>query len=249
MTERWTTGKLTDGTVTNLTEFGAFVEIEPGVEGLIHIGDLSWTRIKHPKEVLKKGQKVEVSIIEVDTDRKRISLGYKQLNDPWKDAAEKYLKDMEVPVKVVRLADFGAFVELEEGVEGLIHISQLSTQRVENPKEVLQEGQEVTARVLEVNPTERRIRLSLRPAHEEHAKRAPREEGAPAASAPREQREPREQRQPQQNQGDRREERPRRRRPDGDRRGRETSNSQLPQEEMNFSIGDLLKHQEKEEAE
>lgn len=239
--ERWTPGKVTEGTVTNLTEFGAFVEIEPGVEGLIHIGDLSWTRIKHPKEVLKKGQKVEVSILEVDTDRKRISLGYKQLNDPWKDAAEKYQKGMEVPVKVVRIADFGAFVELEEGVEGLIHISQLSTQRVENPKEVLTEGQEVTARVLEVNPTERRIRLSLRPAQEEHARRAPREEGAPANNAPREPRSS----QPQQ---DRREERPRRRRPDGDRRRSESSNSQLPQEEMNFSIGDMLKHQEKEDA-
>ena len=114
--ERWTPGKTTEGTVTNLTDFGAFVEIEPGVEGLIHIGDLSWTRIKHPKEVLKKGQKVEVSIIDVDKDRKRISLGYKQLHDPWKNAAEKYQKDAEVPVKVVRIADFGAFVELEEGV-------------------------------------------------------------------------------------------------------------------------------------
>ena len=132
--ERWTPGKTTEGTVTNLTDFGAFVEIEPGVEGLIHIGDLSWTRIKHPKEVLKKGQKVEVSIIDVDKDRKRISLGYKQLHDPWKNAAEKYQKDAEVPVKVVRIADFGAFVELEEGVEGLIHISQLSSQRVENPE-------------------------------------------------------------------------------------------------------------------
>ena len=150
--ERWTPGKTTEGTVTNLTDFGAFVEIEPGVEGLIHIGDLSWTRIKHPKEVLKKGQKVEVSIIDVDKDRKRISLGYKQLHDPWKNAAEKYQKDAEVPVKVVRIADFGAFVELEEGVEGLIHISQLSSQRVENPRDVLTEGQEVTARVLEGQP-------------------------------------------------------------------------------------------------
>lgn len=235
--ERWTPGKVTEGTVTNLTEFGAFVEIEPGVEGLIHIGDLSWTRIKHPKEVLKKGQKVEVSIIETDTERKRISLGYKQLNDPWKDAAEKYQKDAEVPVKVVRIADFGAFVELEEGIEGLIHISQLSTQRVENPKEVLSEGQEVTARVLEVNPVERRIRLSLRPANEEPVRRAPRDEShdQPASGgAP----------------SKRGEDRPRRRRPEGgDRRRQESSNSQLPQEEMNFSIGDLLKQREKEEAE
>ena len=221
--ERWTTGKTTEGTVTNLTDFGAFVEIEPGIEGLIHIGDLSWTRIKHPKEVLKKGQKIEVSILEVDTDRKRISLGYKQLNDPWKNVAEKYAKDMEVPVKVVRLADFGAFVELEEGIEGLIHISQLSQQRVENPKEVLSEGQEVTARVLEVNPTERRIRLSLRPAKEEQPKRA----AAPSSDEPAKKSS---------------EDRPRKRRGDSERKKSESS--QLPQEEANVTIGDFLKQAE-----
>jgi small subunit ribosomal protein S1 len=165
--ERWKSGMRTTGTVTNLTDFGAFVEIEPGVEGLVHIGDLSWSRIKHPKEVLRKGQKVEVVVLDIDTERRRISLGFKQLNDPWLNVAEKYAKDQTVTVKVVRLADFGAFVELEEGVEGLIHISQLSRQRVEKPQDVLQEGQEVVARVLEVNPTERRIRLSLRALQEE----------------------------------------------------------------------------------
>ena len=239
VTERWTPGMITEGTVTNLTDFGAFVEIEPGVEGLIHIGELSWTRIKHPKDVLKKGQKVKVSVLEVNTERSRISLGYRQLNDPWKDAAAKYQKDAEVPVKVVRLADFGAFVELEEGVEGLIHISQLSTQRVENPKDVLQVGQEVTARILEVNEADHRIRLSLRPAHEEPVRREPRNEN-------------REQR-PQAPQGDRparnnNEDRPRRPRRDSDHRRNDSVNSQLPQEEMNFSIGDFLKHQENEEA-
>lgn len=224
--ERWNVGQVTEGTVTNLTEFGAFVEIEPGIEGLIHIGDLSWTRIKHPKEVLKKGQKVEVSILEVDTNRKRISLGYKQLNDPWKNVAEKYQKNQEVPVKVVRLADFGAFVELEDGIEGLIHISQLSTQRVENPKEVLSEGQEVTARVLEVNPTERRIRLSLRPAGEERPRREQRSEEAPAPSMP---------------EGERR---PRRRREGSDRRRSENTNSMFPQEEARVTIGEFLKQEE-----
>ena len=226
--ERWTAGIKTEGTVTNLTKFGAFVEIEPGIEGLIHIGDLSWTRIKHPKEVLKKGQKVEVTVIEVDTERKRISLGFKQLNDPWQGVVEKYAKDAEVPVKVVRIADFGAFVELEEGVEGLIHISQLSSQRVENPKEVLSEGQEVTARILEVNPTERRIRLSLRPANEEPAKRTPREENSsrPEGAAKKNN-----------------DERPRRRRQDGDRK-RPDNNNNLPQEETNVTIGDFLKQAE-----
>lgn len=215
VSERWRPGMATEGTVTNLTEFGAFVEIEPGIEGLIHIGDLSWTRIKHPKEVLKKGQKVEVSIIEVDTERKRISLGYKQLNDPWKNIDAKYVKDQEIPVKVVRLVDFGAFVEIEEGIEGLIHISQLSSKRVENPREVLSEGQEVTARVLEVNPTERRIRLSLRPANEEPVKRVSHEES--------------------------KDERPRRRRTDG-RKEADRQANQLPKEETNVTIGDFLQH-------
>ncbi|WP_352401304.1 30S ribosomal protein S1 [Synergistes jonesii] len=235
--ERWTPGMVTEGTVTNLTDFGAFVEIEPGVEGLIHIGDLSWTRIKHPKEVLKKGQKVEVSIIETDKERKRISLGYKQLHDPWKNAVEKYPKDAEIPVKVVRLAGFGAFVELEEGVEGLIHISQLSTQRVENPKDVLSEGQEITARVLEVNPGERRIRMSLRPANEEPVRRErpPRDERR--GERPADGGEGRRQH----------DDRPRRpRREGGERRRQENHNSALPQEEMNFSIGDLLKQKESE---
>ena len=227
--ERWKTGQVTEGTVTNLTDFGACVEIEPGIEGLIHIGDLSWTRIKPPKEVLKKGQKVEVSVLEVDTARKRISLGYKQLNDPWKNVTEKYQKDQEVPVKVVRLADFGAFVELEEGIEGLIHISQLSTQRVESPKDVLSEGQEVTARILEVNPTERRIRLSLRPAGEERPRRE-QHEAAPSAA---------------QFDGEKKE-RPRRRREGGERRRSENAGSQYPQEEANVTIGEFLKQGEED---
>lgn len=225
--ERWKPGMVSEGAVTNLTEFGAFVEIEPGVEGLIHIGDLSWTRIKHPKEVLRKGQKIEVSVIEVDNERKRISLGYKQLNDPWREIGSKYAKDQEIPVKVVRIADFGAFVEIEEGIEGLIHISQLSSKRVENPREVLTEGQEVTARVLEVNPTERRIRLTLRPPNEEPVKRAPREEGGREES---------------------RGEGPRRRRPEG-RRDADRQANQLPKEEANVTIGDFLQHVKNEAEE
>lgn len=226
--ERWTPGTTTEGSVTNLTEFGAFVEIEPGIEGLIHIGDLSWTRIKHPKEVLKKGQKIEVSIIEVDTARKRISLGYKQLNDPWKDAVEKYQKNAEVPVKVVRLANFGAFVELEDGLEGLIHISQLSRQRVEHPKEVLSEGQEITARVLEVNPTERRIRLTLREPQEESARRNTRDQHEDGA---------------QHGEGQKRSSDDRkRRRQDSDKK--KSDNSQFPQEETNVTIGEFLKQAE-----
>ena len=158
---RWSRNDRTKGLVTNVTEFGAFVEVEPGIEGLIHIGDLSWTRIKHPRDVLRKGQDVEVLVLDVDMEKKRMSLGYKQLNDPWDGIADRYSKGQDLTVKVVRLAEFGAFVEIEEGVEGLIHISQLSTKRVDKPGDVLTEGQEVLARVTEINPPERRMRLSI----------------------------------------------------------------------------------------
>ena len=150
-----------NGTVTNLTDFGAFVELEPGIEGLVHVGDISWTRIKKPRDVLKRGQELEVLVLDVDTEKRRISLGCKQLHDPWSDIDKKYLPGQDIAVKVVRLADFGAFVEVEEGVEALIHISQLSRRRVDKPGDVLTEGQEVTARVLEVSPEQRRMRLSL----------------------------------------------------------------------------------------
>ncbi len=191
--DRWAKDQKTKGVVTNVTDFGAFVEVEPGIEGLIHIGDLSWTRIKHPREVLRKGQEVDTVILDIDPVKRRMSLGYKQLNDPWNGIDERYAKGQDIAVKVVRLADFGAFVEIEKGVEGLIHISQLSTRRVEKPGEVLSEGQEITARVLEVNPADRRIRLSLsaieaenRPGREEGPAEQKSERRAPAArpSAP-----------------------------------------------------------------
>ena len=161
VSERVHKGDVFTGTVTNLTDFGAFVEIEPGIEGLVHVGDISWARIKKPRDVLKKGQELEVLVLDVDLEKKRISLGSKQLHDPWADADKRYLPGQDIQVKVVRLADFGAFVEVEEGVEALIHISQLSRKRVEKPADVLKEGDEVTARILEVSPEQRRMRLSL----------------------------------------------------------------------------------------
>jgi len=222
--ERWPKDKETEGTVSNLTDFGAFVEIEPGVEGLIHIGDLSWTRIKHPKEILKRGQKVHVVILDVDMERKRISLGYKQLNDPWQDIESRFSRDQDVTVKVIRLADFGAFVEIEPGVEGLIHISQLSRARVEKPGDVLQVGQEVTARILEIDPATRRIRLSIKALQPEDERRS-REEGSPSS--------------------ERGERRPRR--DDGDRRSGRDRAPQIPTEEMSVTLGDFLKAQQEEE--
>lgn len=161
MSERIHKGDVIKGTVSNITEFGAFVELEPGIEGLVHVGDITWARIEKPREVLKKGQELEVLVLEADQEKRRISLGCKQLHDPWNEIDKRYVQGQDVQVKVVRLADFGAFVEVEPGVEALIHISQISRKRIEKPADVLQKGQEVTARVLEVDPVKRRMRLSM----------------------------------------------------------------------------------------
>ena len=163
--ERIHKGDVIKGIVTNLTDFGAFVEIEDGIEGLVHVGDISWKRIKKPRDVLKRGQELEVLVLDVQTGEdpkdRRISLGCKQLHDPWSDAVTRYPANTDIPVKVVRLAPFGVFVEVEEGIEALIHISQLSRKHVDKPEDVVHEGDTVTARVLEVNPEQRRMRLSL----------------------------------------------------------------------------------------
>ncbi|MBI4610667.1 MAG: 30S ribosomal protein S1 [Candidatus Rokubacteria bacterium] len=162
--QRYSAGTRVQGKVRNLTDFGAFVELEPGVDGLLHISDLSWTRnIGHPSEVLKKGQAVEALILSVDRDAKRISLGLKQLQpDPWETVAERYPMGTRVRGKVVRLADFGAFVELEPGVDGLLHISQMSSRPVSRPEDIVNVGDELTLMVIRVEPQERRIGLSLK---------------------------------------------------------------------------------------
>ena len=165
--ERFAAGTVFTGRVTSLTDFGAFVELEPGIEGLIHLGDLSWKRIKSPKDILQRGQEIQTIVIDINTEKKRISLGYKQLNDPWKGISERYPKDSQVQVKIARIADFGAFAEIEDGIDGLIHISQISNGRVKHPSDVLKIGDEVTARILEVNDAEKRIRLSLRDPNDE----------------------------------------------------------------------------------
>ena len=152
------------GRVRNLTDFGAFIEIEDGVDGLVHVSDISWSRrIKHPSEVLKKGQEIETLILNVDRDAKRISLGVKQIQpDPWEVVAERYPVGSRVTGKVVRLTDFGAFVELEPGVDGLLHISQMSDRPVGRTEDVVNAGDELTLVVIRVDPAERRIGLSLK---------------------------------------------------------------------------------------
>jgi small subunit ribosomal protein S1 len=162
--ERYRPGSRMPGKVRNLTDFGAFVELEPGVDGLLHISDMSWTRnIGHPSEILKKGQEVETQILSVDRENKRISLGLKQIQpDPWDSVASRYPMGSRVTGRVVRLTDFGAFVELEPGVDGLLHISQMSNRPIATPGEIVNVGDELTLMVIRVDPQERRIGLSLK---------------------------------------------------------------------------------------
>lgn len=152
------------GRVVRLQPFGAFVELEPGVDGLLPISELSWTRrVRHPSEIVKEGDVVQVAILGVDTEKQRISLGLKQLSqDPWSVAEEKYPSGAMIKGKVVRTTEFGAFVELEEGIDGLIHISELADERVRAVTDKVKPGQEVEVRVLGVDRENQRIKLSMK---------------------------------------------------------------------------------------
>lgn len=160
-------GKQVKGTVRNMTAYGAFVELEEGIDGMIHVSDLSWTRkINHPSEILKKGDEIEAVVIDIDKSNQRISLGIKQLEtDPWKEIDQKYKIGDLVQGKVSKLASFGAFVQLADDIDGLVHISQLSEEHVAKVKDILKVGQEVEARVIKVDKTERRIGLSIKAAN------------------------------------------------------------------------------------
>ena len=162
--QRYKPGARTLGRVRNLTDFGAFIELEPGADGLLHISDMSWTRnVGHPSEILKKGQELETQILNLDRENKRISLGLKQIQpDPWTTVAQRYPMGSRVTGKVVRLTDFGAFVELEPGVDGLLHISQMSNRPIGRPDELVTVGDELTLLVIRVDQNERRIGLSLK---------------------------------------------------------------------------------------
>lgn len=162
--DRYPVGSRVKGKVRNFTAYGAFVELEEGIDGMIHVTDISWTRRpSHPSECLQKGQEVEAIVLDVNPKEQRISLGLKQAQtDPWADIASKYAVGAIVKGKVSKVASFGAFVELEEGVDGLVHISQISDQRIEKVKDALQIGQEVEARVVKVDRGERRIGLSIK---------------------------------------------------------------------------------------
>jgi small subunit ribosomal protein S1 len=158
-------GAKISGKVRNLTNYGAFIELEEGIDGLLHVSDMSWTRkISHPNELLEKGQELECRILAVDIDRRRIALGLKQLNDdPWtSDIPTRYAPGQLVKGTVAKITNFGVFIELEDGLEGLLHISELADQKVENPEDVVKVGDPIEVKVLRVDTEDRKIGLSRR---------------------------------------------------------------------------------------
>ena len=163
---KYTVGTKVKGQVRNLTSYGAFVELEEGIDGMVHVSDMSWTRkINHPSEMMKKGDVVEATVLEVDRPNQRIALGMKQLEvDPWANIETLYKVGDLVTGKVTKLASFGAFVGLQHEIDGLVHISQITEERVDKIKNVLKPGQDVSARVVKIDKNERRIGLSIKAA-------------------------------------------------------------------------------------
>ncbi len=168
--EKYPTGTQVSGVVRNLTNYGAFIEIEEGIDGLLHVSDVSWVRkVSHPNEVLQKGQTVQCVVLAVDQERKRVALGMKQLSsDPWEtDIPERYKTNQVVQGKVTKITNFGVFVELEPGLEGLLHVSELTEDKVENPEAVVKVGDTIDVKVLKIDREERKIGLSRKRAGQE----------------------------------------------------------------------------------
>jgi small subunit ribosomal protein S1 len=191
---RYPPGTKVSGVVRNLTNYGAFVELEEGIDGLLHVSDMSWTKkIAHPSEVYEKDDVVEAVVLSVDQERKRVALGTKQLqSDPWEsEIPSKFKAEDEITGTVTKLTNFGAFVEIAPGVEGLLHVSEMTTEPDKNPEDLVSQGDEVKVRVLRVEQEERKIGLSMiepgerpdPPAEEAPAEEAPAEE-SPAEEAP-----------------------------------------------------------------
>src|SRR3989475_7971890 len=157
-------GSKIKGKVKSITDFGLFVEVEDNIDGLVHVSDLHWTKkVKHPSELYKKGEEVEAVVLGIDVDNERISLGIKQLaEDPWAQVPRRYPAGTRVKGAVTSVTDFGVFVELEEGIEGLVHVSQLSTERVDKPSALYKPGDAVEAEVTSVDSREKRIGLSIK---------------------------------------------------------------------------------------
>src|SRR5438105_9277470 len=160
--DRLNPGDVVPGVISNIVDVGSFVDLD-GMDGLIHISELSWSHVNHPSEVLEIGQEVSVKVLDIDRDRQRISLGLKQTqSDPWQQVVESYHENDVVEGRVTKVVTFGAFVEILPGVEGLVHISELAQHHVENPREVVAQGQPVNVKIIEVDGERRRLSLSLK---------------------------------------------------------------------------------------
>jgi small subunit ribosomal protein S1 len=162
--EKYPVGTTIEGRIKNITDFGLFIGIDEGIDGLVHISDISWTkRIKHPSEIFKKGDVVQAIVLDIEKGNERFSLGIKQLaDDPWKTVAERYEVGKEITGTITNLTDFGIFVELEEGIEGLIHVSEISKEKIKTPVGMYNVGDVITAKVMNINSDERRIGLSIK---------------------------------------------------------------------------------------
>ena len=178
--EKISVGDIVEGTVKNVTDFGAFIDLG-GVDGLLHISEMSWGRVENPKKVFKVGEPLKVLIKDIDGSKVALSLKFDDSN-PWKDAATKYAVGNEVTGKVARMTDFGAFVELEPGIDALLHVSQISKDHIEKPSDVLTVGQEVTAKVVDFNEEGKKISLSIKALFAPEVQEAPVEDNADVAS-------------------------------------------------------------------
>ncbi len=190
--ERYPPGTVISGVVRNLTNYGAFIEIEEGIDGLLHVSDMSWVRkVGHPSEVVNKGDKVQCIILNVDQERKRVALGLKQMaNDPWEgDIPGRYHRGDVKKGKVTKLTNFGVFIELEQGLEGLLHISELAEHKVESPEEIVKVGDEIEVKVLRVDAAERKIGLSRKQLHWTQEQSDAAEEAAAAENAKKQEKE------------------------------------------------------------
>ncbi|HEA64931.1 MAG TPA: 30S ribosomal protein S1 [Candidatus Aminicenantes bacterium] len=164
--QKYSPGARVKGTITSITDFGAFMEVEKGIEGLIHISNISWEKIKHPSEKLKTNEEVEAIILNIDVEKQKLSLGIKQLEgDIWEDFFSRQKIGDLVKTKIVRLTDFGAFVEITPGIEGIVFLSELDEQKIEKPEETFSQGEERIAKIIKLNPRENKISLSFRQAH------------------------------------------------------------------------------------
>jgi small subunit ribosomal protein S1 len=169
--QKFSPGSQIKGTITSITDFGAFMEVEKGIEGLIHISDISWEKIKHPSQKLKAGEEVEAIILNIDVEKQKISLGIKQLQgDIWDDFFARHKTGDLVKAKIVRIADFGVFAEITPGIEGVVFLSELDEKKIENPAESFSIGEERTAKIIKMNPKEKKISLSFKQAQMEMQK-------------------------------------------------------------------------------